>query len=269
MKSELPQSLGILSIATGIYKDYWIKLFESIVETWASVEKISMHVFTDDPDGLQEVGETSPRVKVVSHPIPSFGWPEATLLRYSIFKEKMDQITEDVLLYLDADMQVVGDLPTNWLNYVQDSVTLVAHPGYFRPASATARAGYYFRNPIQYFLDVWALSREGGLGEWEKNPASQAYVRKADRITYVCGGAWFGPRDKIMEMIETLSGRVELDYAKNVTARWHDESHLNWYFADSSPALTAPSWCYVEGASNLKGITPIVLAVDKGDHKTR
>ena len=78
-------------------------------------------------------------------------------------------------------------------------------------------------------------------------------------------GAFFGGRYKnMLAMAADRSAAIDTDYANNLEAVWHDESHLNRYVFDHPPdVLLPPSYCYPEG-SNLP-FEPRILALDK-DH---
>jgi len=60
-----------------------------------------------------------------------------------------------------------------------------------------------------------------------------------------------------------LSARIEQDLSRNVIARFHDESHINWFAATYKINLLRPDLCFDSSYPNLKGIAPRILAVDK------
>ena len=74
-------SIGILTIATNIYIDYWKKLALSIDITTDNSSSITLHVFTDQVESVQIFARTLTKVEVITHEIESLGWPDATLRR--------------------------------------------------------------------------------------------------------------------------------------------------------------------------------------------
>jgi hypothetical protein len=105
--------------------------------------------------------------------------------------------------------------------------------------------------------DVKSILKEGGLGSWESNRRSLAYVERQYRRRYVCGGSWGGNRDLFLEFSRIISDRVDIDYQTGVIARFHDESHINWYAANFDYKLLTPSY------ENLKGESMKIIAVNK------
>jgi hypothetical protein len=46
-------------------------------------------------------------------------------------------------------------------------------------------------------------------------------------------------------------------------AKWHDESHINWWKSIYSPSLLSPKWAFAEGYKNLQGIIPMITVIEK------
>ena len=262
------KSIGVMSVATNIYLDYWKDLVLS-ADTWTnSDDEVTFHVFTDNPDEAKKFGQNLKNVKIKAFTIPPHGWPEATLLRYSIFKEYADQLQSDVLVHLDADMLIVAN-PWERLrkNLINDTICLVEHPGYWRPGFKF-QSNLYLKKPIKLITDFWNLLQHGGLGAWENNKLSKAYVPRNERRKYFCGATWFGNRDAIMSLIKELSNNVAIDIDNLVMAQWHDESHLNYWASRNKPRIESPELCFDETYSHLSKLAPYIIAVRKKD-KTR
>lgn len=223
-------------------------------------------VFTDRPDDARDHGNHLSRVELKVIEIPSIGWPDATLLRYRVFADHWDEIRGDVIMYLDADMLVASQCgselkPESWIN----GVALVQHPGYYRGQRPWILR---LRHPRLIVTDLAALIRnEGGTGQWEKSRASQAFVPLELRREYVCGGTWMGTRPVIKDLVNELAERTDIDTSAGVIARWHDESHLNWWAATHPHSTLGPEYCHDPGASHLQGIAPRIVAVVKKTEK--
>ena len=98
------KSLGVISVATNIYLEYWKAQAKSLAANLDNSLDVTLHIFTDRPEEAEEFGSSLDWVKVVGHKIPAYRWPEATLYRYRIFNAARESLNQDVLMYLDADM---------------------------------------------------------------------------------------------------------------------------------------------------------------------
>jgi hypothetical protein len=108
--------------------------------------------------------------------------------------------------------------------------------------------------------------RFSGIGAWECDQKSQAFVARALRRRYYCGGFWLGNKASIIDFAESMSQRVDKDLSNRITAIWHDESHLNKFFTINKPTtILSPSYCYPE--SWVLDYNKKLLALDK-DHES-
>lgn len=257
-----PSTVGVLSVATGVYLDYWMLMMESADSNLFLSSRVHATVFTDRGADAVVFARRMNRISVHVVTVPPLGWPEATLFRYELFSRNWEEIDGDLLVYLDADMRIAratGDelFPASW----PGGVALVAHPGYFR----TSRPWMYrLERPRVALSDVSRiLHGERGIGQWEKRKTSLAYVPPRLRKIYVCGGVWFGMMPKLMDLIHELSERTRIDYEKGVLARWHDESYLNWWAARNEHEILGSEYCHDERVKRCDGVTPRIIAVDK------
>jgi len=228
-------------------------------------QRLTMHLFTDEVALARQIQCSSNRVQIKVHEVPSWGWPDATLLRFRAINEYARDINDDLACWLDADMLVVrntGDelTPKNWVN----GLAFVRHPGFWRPTGG-AQVQTWLKQPRALASDIlWNLTGKKPLGAWEDNDQSRAYVTAKQRRDYVCGGVWFGWTDRILQMSEVLAVRTDEDLANSLVARWHDESHINWYLAHNAATLLGPEYCYERTYPHLQVIEPRIEAVNKG-----
>lgn len=259
-------SLGVLSIATNIYLNYWMTLASSLDAQVRQFNPITLHVFTDQASMAQEFAKSLNRVKVMVHPIKPLGWPEATLFRFKIFDEHRHLFTEDYLLYLDADSIVDNDFEQNLEQTMSErGVLLVEQSGSWRPPRLHKKLRFYLLHPGAVYADLRKLIWEGGLGTWEKNPNSSAFVPRHKRKNYVFGAVWMGPREKLLALIQELAERVQKDWERGVIARWHDESHINWWNAEYQPFLLDPRYYFFSGQHHLDELPCIIRLVHKNE----
>jgi len=266
-EAPAPPSVGVLTIATNRYLDYWKVMAASADRHLFPGSRLALHVFTDRPDDARATALERATVDAIE--IDPLGWPDATLLRYEIFDASRDRLLEDVLIHLDADMLVERDVgpelaPDTW----RGGIALVRHPGFRRPGLAR-RAALYATNPRIAASDARATWHVGGIGSWEQDERSRAFVPREARRTYVCGGTWMGQRAPLHAMIHELATRTREDLDEGRIAVWHDESHLNWFASTHDFELLGSDYCFAPGFANLADLTPRIVAVDKGDERTR
>lgn len=169
----------------------------------------------------------------------ALGFPGETLHRYHTFLEQRDLLASyDFLMYVDIDMLFVSLCDSTCL--ISGGITACLHPGYV-----------------------------GTSGTPERNPASRAYIPNHATNKYFCGGFNGGLTKSFLWMAEHIKECVNIDAANGITARWHDESHLNSFLYYNNPParILGPEYCYPEGcngvyAGNQIG-SPKLIALDK------
>lgn len=196
--------IGVLVIATRFYKDWLPQFRESVEENFFPDDDVRIFSYTDDDDGFMRIS--------------SYGFPDATLARYSLFEKSAPSLKEmDYLFYMDVDMRVVKPVGHEMLpGGRHDGLTVVKH------------AGFGFNE-----------------GTWETNPRSQAYSPIHQPI-YFAGGLQGGRTDEFLAMSVELATKIEIDRSRGVQAIWHDESHLNCYMANKNPLVLPSEYCYPE-----------------------
>ena len=267
--TETPPSIGVMTVATNRYIDYWAAMAVSADAHLFPGHRLVMHVFTDQVERAREAAETLTRAEVNIVEIDPLGWPEATLLRYEVFDSHRSALAEEVLVHLDSDMIVARDTgteltPSQW----HGGIALVRHPGYRRPA-VPARLPLYARSPRMAAKDLRLVLHYGARGTWERDRRSRAFVERRHRQTYVCGGTWMGRREELRPLIHELAKRTRADLDEGRIAVWHDESHLNWFASRNDVTILGSEYCYAPGFPNLADLDPFIIAVDKGDERTR
>jgi hypothetical protein len=260
--------IAAFTVATGLYLDYWWQLAQDADVQLFPDQELTLIVFTDRHAEALERAKTFHRAKVEVVPTPTLTWPMATLARYQLISDMDLEDEYDVLIHLDADMRIAQKVgselsPELWVS----GIALVAHPGFYRPLTPIKTI---FLMPRIAISDAAGFLRgEGGVGQWERRPQSTAFVSRSQRKTYVCGGVWFGRSREFLKMVKALAHHTQTDSKQGLIARWHDESHLNWYSSHHETTLLDPSYCYVAGSRNLQNLDARIIAVDKGDFRVR
>ncbi len=262
-------TIGVVSVATNRYAQYWMAMARTADEYLFPGHELTLHVFTDRADELEAFASELTRAKMNVVRIDGLTWPAAPLMKFQTIHDHADQLGQELLMYLDADMLVVRDTgdelrPEQWAG----GMALVRHPGYRRPAGRV-RWQVNAEHPSFLLRDAYCRCRDGAIGTWESNRRSTAFVPRGMRTTYVCGATWLGRRSAFLATCELLATRTAADQAAGAIAVWHDESHLNWYAATHACSILDSGYCYAEHSPMLRDLEPRIIAVDKFDDRTR
>lgn len=255
--------ISIVSVATKKYLYYWIQMLESFCKFNKDLTNFEFILLTDKPNEAERNIPEFMHGKVKCIEIPSYGWPDATLLRYELIKTNAPLFEKKILMYLDADMLFQSSLSQYLEKFTPiDQIMLIRHPGYYRPRGKRLWS-LYFESPKLLLSDLRLRIKNGGIGAWEVREISKAFVPKRHRQNYFCGGTWFGPRKKVIEMCEELAKNVYQDREMGIEAIWHDESHLNAWASINNHGILDPSLCFDSRCKSLADLTPVIIAVDK------
>lgn len=156
-------------------------------------------------------GELPPASDVRIIPIKRIGWPYDSLKRFHIYDSHKDLLTEmDYVFAIDADMRFVAPVGTEILG-----------------------------KTVGVARDV------GKHKTYEKNKRSQAYISKKQAKNYFAGAFYGGKRAQFFQLVNALKNQVDADLEWDYIAIYHDESHLNRYFAEHPPQVVLnTAYCY-------------------------
>lgn len=154
-------------------------------------------------------------------PVDHKPWPFSTLMRFEFFAKSREVLSQyDYLYYCDVDMKFVSCVG----DAIIGDLVATQHP---------------------YFYNV-----DRAKFSYEANPSSAAYVPANLGSHYFAGGFFGGTSKAFISMSHILQERIDRDLKKGYIAKWHDESHLNWYFAHNPPQrILDPGYCYPERAN--------------------
>ena len=223
-KSMSKISIGIITIATGKYYEQFIPTLLQSLDRFIDKSEANLQVycFTD---------ATSRHPNLTHFAIPHLGWPFSTLLRYHWIASQLPiLLRNDILVYMDADMQVVAPIDlTLW----RPSLFDVEHPGYV-----------------------------GTTGAFEIDRQEACYLAPPLRQTYFQGCLWGGSRDSFSQLISELSTLVASNLAQGAIPTWHDESYLNFYLA-THPCASLPISYAWPATMSQQGMQPVILHLEK------
>ena len=206
--AERKTHIGLCIMATGRYDQFVEPLINSARKFFLTNKRVTYFVFTD--------GTIPTSSDIVRIQQKRLGWPHDTMMRNSVYlqtRKHFDGV--DYLFALDADMLFVDSVGEEMLGHLVGT----QHPGYFNKP-----------------------------GTYETNYRSTAFVPQKRRKIYYAGGFFGGKKEAFLQLCEITTKNIQNDLAKGIIAIWHDESHLNRYFAFNPPEKTlSPSYCYPEG----------------------
>jgi len=242
--------ISFFVIATKSYRDYARNLISDLKLNSNEEFNVCIILLTDIADDFLQEYPKTPFFELKTAVIPSYGWPEATLFRFQLMLSHRNMAAGEVTAYVDADMRISSALSTKMFSDVfdqpcQHKIALVRHPG------------YAFRSKPYEFLC------KSCFGPWGITRSSTAWVPRKLRLTYVCGGLFWGESSDFFKLCENLERQVAIDESNDVRAKHNDESHLNKWSATNHHVFMGPEWVFAPGYKNLGHLVPIISVVHK------
>lgn len=226
--------VAILYICTGKYYVFWKDFYESFEKFFLLNSDKHYYVFTDKKRIYKEES-----VNVHKIMQKSLGWPDNTLMRFSMFLRIENELKDyNYVFFMNANCICVNRVLEADFLPVGQNLLVVKHPGFY--------------------------SKDNDEFDYDRNIMSTAYIEKGRGEFYVCGGVNGGTPEGFLKMAQELNSNILLDKSKKVIAKWHDESHLNRYILDRTDfKILSPSYCYPENW-NLP-FEPIIMVRDKSN----
>lgn len=202
-KERVMEKVGILYVCTGRYAVFWDSFYRSCEEKFLTDVEKHYFLFTDSENLLRLETERVHTVRQEAEP-----WPFPTLHRFSYFLKAESALRKmDYLMFMNANLLVMQEVhAAEILPEGDEKLFVTIHPGFFD------------RLPRDFTYD--------------RNPDCSACVPLEEGSSYFSGAFNGGCADDFLALARCLSQRTEADYARNVIALWHDESHLNRYMID-------------------------------------
>lgn len=249
----------IISLATNRYVDYWKQLVASLNHHCGDYPETLIVLLTDQPKATKSWAEkTFPTMNFKFIEIPNLVWPQATLDRYERINSVAEHLDAEIMIYLDADMVISGNLlgeiqqlPSNGKMY------FAPHPGYTIATNFTSILNFILRPKTTLKIIIHRL-----IGPWESARVSTAYVPFKLRHTYLHGAIWFGEKSSFIDFLKDCALAVNNDKNNNFTAKWHDESHLNAYFAKNGGNILSSRFSWHHKYQKFLTANPIIKSVE-------
>jgi hypothetical protein len=231
--------VAISFIGTGKYLNFLPSWYERVKENFLPDCEKTFLVFTDGEGDFPE--------DIKSYKQEHLEWPYITLKRFQILQKAKDEIEQaDWFVFLDADLMPVSKVYSKDFFDKQFSYFGVHHPCHF------------LKMP----------PHDNPPGAFDVNPLSLAGIETGDDVSvYYQGCLWGGKVPKVLEMITELEDRVNKDLENNVIAQWHDESHLNKFFAQNRSDVNTlhPQYAFPEVFGQYCEFEPKLLHLAKNN----
>jgi hypothetical protein len=228
--------VAIIFIGTSKYIDFLPLYYQKCEENFLVNTNKTYFVFTDG-----EISDAPENVLVYAQ--EHLEWPFITLNRFEIInKAKKELINFDWLVFMDADALVI-DSVTEEEFFSNKNLFGVHHPC------------HYMKMP----------PHDEPPGAFETNSKSTAWTE--DYSTYFQGCFWGGKVPVVLNLIDDLEKNVKTDLENNIIAVWHDESHLNAYFAEHKDDVRVfgPEYAYPEVFAQYCDFKPKIVHLAKNN----
>jgi len=228
--------INVCLIATRKYFIFAQPLIDSICKYFLLRHDIEIYLFVDDYE-REYTGDE--RVKIIKHKIASYGFPDATLLRYHVMCSI--KYEGDYIVYLDVDYLIVSEIDESFLG----NIVAVLHPGF----------------------------AEVGGGSWCDDKNSKAYTLPENRKKYYAGGTQLGKKEIYFNIMEQLRDAIQDDLDRGIICEHNDEQHWNKMLSELKLfKVLDSSYCYVQQPHlqklwKIDHLIPKILALEK-DHNS-
>ncbi len=206
--------IAILFIGTNRYIEFFPKYYETIKNYFLTKTPKDFFVYTDVVNYYFLKGKKD----VIVIPVKHQKWPFTTLMRFKMMNQASEKLKRySHIVYIDADMI---------------ASSLVTEDQFFSHTK-----------PLFGVRHICYLKKQG---EFEFRKESRAGVSRDDNLSDYCAGTFFGGQSKaFLELARELEKRIDIDWNKNIIAKWHDESHLNKYFIERKPLVHTLDSSYI------------------------
>jgi len=195
--------IGIIFVGTSKYANFFEGFKKAVDQYFLNDCEKHFFVFTDQPEN-QLFNLDDVKVTEIEH----HGWPWVTLHRFKYMNMVSNDLSAmDYVFFIDADLWPCSDITTEDIINHGKPLIGVQHPGFL-----------------------------GKVGTFELDTRSTANIfdGKYPLEIYRQGCFWGGKSQHIIDMINELERNVDIDSSNDVTAVWHDESHMNKYFVKNN-----------------------------------
>lgn len=207
-------TINILYICTGEYKNFFDKFYTSCEGYFIPECKKKYYVFTDSHSD-----KFSKYNNVIVVPVENNCWPLNTLLRFSYFSKIVPDLQPNTYtFFFNANALIVKTIPFDI--FKNANLVGVVHPGY--------------KNKMSIFYP------------WERKKSAACYLSYFKNGIYFQGCFNGGRTECFCDLINTCNDMTIKDLKRNIIAKVHDESYLNYYFYYKEPLCLSELYSWPE-----------------------
>jgi len=239
--SDKTKNFTFVVIATGEeYFEMALALIKSIRHVFST--ECQVVLFSDLPLPKDEslIVDTCIEIK-------SLKWPEASALRFEIMNAYRDQLSGDVIIYLDADTVVNSYFELKDILPNHQQLFFVEHPGYFN------------RDLLRNIYKRTIRS------SWETNRSSWSRVPILKRRNYIYGAIFGGKRESFLKLLQVLATETKIDIDRGFYPRSYDESYLNSWYSRYGGNLLSPRFAWTSKFPWLSSISDPIIEIFEKD----
>lgn len=237
---SVKQNIALCTVATGKYACYVKEFVESARKNFLPEHHVKYFIFTDQALPVEEED-----IVVVRWPHKK--WPFSTMMRFKAYHENAD-------LFDSMDYVFAYDVDAIFVDHVGNEI--------LGPSMGVLHPGYYKKDLLNTGIINILM---------EKNQRSAVYLQpKRIYKQYFAGGFYGGETAWFKKTVAECYKTIIQDLKSGIIAKWHDETHLNYYFLHNPPKIKlSPSYCYPEEAKSdpkykhLGTKKPIIKVLDK------
>lgn len=229
-------NIGVICIVTGVYNCFWDGFYESLNANFCTKSHKNFYLFTDSVELMQSNLPDNVSARLIS----DRGWVLNVMLRSEMFLSIEDELLKnDFVFNLNSNYRVVAPIHDEELLPDQSYDWLCA-----------LCFDFYTRRDSDTFT-------------YDRNPNTQAYIPYGSGKYYFQGGFYGGRTAEFLEMSRQIKAMTDIDIAKKLIPRFHDESYVNRYLIDRNPKVIGTQYATAEQWNPDESVKGILLDKDK------
>ncbi|XP_048201650.1 histo-blood group ABO system transferase [Perognathus longimembris pacificus] len=201
-------TVGLSVFAVKKYVNFLKRFLESAEQHFMVGFRVNYYVFTDRPAAVPRVA-LGPGRRLAVRPVRGYArWQDVSMRRMGVLSQFLARRGAAHVAYLvcaDVDLEFADHVGAEILSPLFGTL----HPGFYR-----AR-----RDAFSY----------------ERRPGSQAYIPRDQGDFYYMGALFGGSVAEVQRLTKACHEAMVRDWANDIEAVWHDESHLNKYLLHHKP----------------------------------
>lgn len=211
MNNTLKRSVGIVTIATGPYANFFAGWYETAKMLFLPDLNRKFYLVTDAEGYLPYCDQEDLTCLQVKHE----PWPNVALRRWEYLLRLQSMLSmHTYTVFMQANLRPLRPIRSEQLSpgYKYDGLFAVHHCD-FKPG------------------------KHKHMYEYERNPDSTACIVEGQGEVYYQSGFFGGYTEDVLEMCAECYKWTEQDMEKGIVPVWHDESYFNKYLLDKKPLI--------------------------------